>query len=158
MKNTILLIVLLLIFSCKKEGDKKDNKNQKDFDWVILNDKNKIPQQIKDFFVASEKEELKIANPDEEFNITDVVLKPNLPFRQLRLLEKKNQIWRMVYVQGGIGKSYQFYEFKIQGDTISEIKKGYSFENIETNDSLEYYIKKGNLKLKKLKFSYNWID
>ncbi|MNK51270.1 hypothetical protein D3C87_701680 [compost metagenome] len=158
MKNVIFLIVLLLIFSCKKEENKKNDKEREDFDWIILNDKNKIPEQIKDFFVASEKSELEIANPDEEFNITDVVLKPNLPFRQLRLLEKKNQIWRMVYVQGGIGKSYQFYEFKIQGDTISEIKKGYSFENIETNDSLDYYIKKGNLKLKKVKFSYNWID
>lgn len=154
MKNVIVLIVLLLIFSCSKDEEKKDNKNRTDFDWVILNDKNKIPEQIKDFFLAKENRELDIANPDEEFNITDVVLKPNLPFRQLRLLEKKNQTWRMVYIQGGIGKSYQFYEFKIQGDSISEIKKGYSFENIETNDSLEYYIKKDKVRFEKIKLKY----
>lgn len=92
----------------------------------------------------------------KNFNVTDVVLKPNLPFRQLRLLERKNQIWRMVYIQGGIGKSYQFYEFKIQGDTIYQIKKGYSFENIETNDSLEYYINKGKVKFEKIKIKYEY--
>ncbi|WP_312825799.1 hypothetical protein [Epilithonimonas sp.] len=158
MKKLILLIFLFLIFSCKKEEEKRDIINQKDGDWIILNDKNKIPEQIKDFFVASEKDELKIANPNEEFNVTDVVLKPNLPIRQLRLLEKKNEIWRMVYIQGGIGKSYQFYEFKIQGDTISQIKKGYSFKNIETNDSLEYYINKGNIKFEKIKIKYRNLD
>jgi len=156
MKKLILLIFLFLIFSCKKEEEKKDIINQKDSDWIILNDKKKIPEQIKYFFVASEKDELKIANPNEEFNITDVVLKPNLPSRQLRLLERKNQIWRMVYIQGGIGKSYQFYEFKIGGDSISQIKKGYSFENIETNDSLEYYINKGKVKFEKIKIKYEY--
>ena len=105
MKNVISLIGLLLIFSCEKKEEKKDIINQKDGDWIILNDKNKIPEQIKDFFLAKENRELDIVNPDEEFNRTDVVLKPNLPFRQLRLLEKKNQTWRMVYIQGGIGKS-----------------------------------------------------
>lgn len=142
------------MFSCKKKQDKNDNKNQKDVDWIILNDKKKIPIQIKDFFLAAEKEELDIANANEEFNMTDVVLKQNLPFRQLRLLEKKNQTWRMVYIQGGIGKSYQFYEFEIQEDTISKIKKAYSFENIETNDSLEYYINKGKVKFEKITIRY----
>ena len=158
MKNVIFLIVLLLIFSCKKKENTENNKKREDFDWVILNDKNKIPEQIKDFFVASEKDELKIANPNEKFNITDAGANNKLPFRQLRLLEKKNQTWRMVYIQGGIGKSYQFYEFKVQGDTISEIKKGTFFQNIETNDSLEYHLKKGNVKLKSVKFSYKWVD
>ncbi len=154
MKKLIILIFLLFIFSCKKENEIINNTNRKDTDWIILNDKNKIPEQITDFFVAAGKDELKIANPDEEFNSTDVVLKPNLPFRQLRLLERKNQIWRMVYVQGGIGKFYQFYEFKIQGDTISKIRKAYSFENIETNDSLQYYINKGKVNFEKIKIRY----
>lgn len=145
-------MILFPLFSCKKEI------NDNDLDWVILNDKSKIPEQIKDFFMASEKTELEIANPEEEFNLTDGGANYKLPFRQLRLLEKKNQTWRMVYIQGGIGKSYQFYEFKVQGDTISEIKKGTSFQNIETNDSLEYHLKKGNVKLKSVKFSYKWVD
>lgn len=113
-------------------GNSKQNEMQykepKDLDWKILNDKNKIPEQISDYFKAAENKTLYIANPDEKFNITDNVMNPDLPFRQLRLLEHKNHIWRMVYIQGGIGNSYQFYEFKIQADTISEIKKGYSFE------------------------------
>ncbi|NMR34855.1 hypothetical protein HIO71_11720 [Chryseobacterium aquaticum] len=152
MRKIILLIFVFFIISCKNE------KSRKDINWVVFNDKNKIPEQIKDFFQAAENGEIEIANPDEEFNTTDVVTKPNLPFRQLRLLEKKNELWRMVYIQGGIGKSYQFYEFKIQGDTISDVKKGYSFENIGTNDSLEYYIGKGKLKFEKVRLKYKWID
>lgn len=147
MKKLIILIALFtLIISCKKEDRlKKEN-------WIEYNDKNKLPIEIKDFFKSYEGEELKIANPDENFNLTDVVQYPNLPFRQLQLLEKKGSIWRMVYIQGGIGESNQFYEFKIQNDSIADIKKGYSFENIKTNDSLEYYIKKGKIVFEKLNF------
>ncbi|KUJ51196.1 hypothetical protein [Chryseobacterium sp. JAH] len=184
MKNILSLIVLIFIFSCERKSQQAVSKNHstviaidstavnidssdiktfnpddtKDLEWIVFNDKYKIPQQIKDFFQAAENGEINIANPDEEFNITDVVVKPNVPFRQLRLLEKKNELWRMVYIQGGIGRSYQFYEFKIQGDTISDVKKGYSFENIETNDSLEYFIKNGKVKFEKIKLKYNWID
>lgn len=152
MKNIFFLIVVFLIFSCKKEEAKKDE------NWFIVNDKNKIPQQIIDFFEAAENRPFEMANPDEEFNITDNVVNPSLPFRQLRLLENKNEIWRMVYLQGGIGESYQFYEFRIHRDTISNIKKAYSFENIETNDSLECYIKNGKVKFEKIKLKYKWID
>lgn len=152
MKNIFFLIVVFLIFSCKKKEAKKDE------NWFIVNDKNKIPQQIIDFFEAAENRPFEMANPDEEFNITDNVVNPSLPFRQLRLLENKNEIWRMVYLQGGIGESYQFYEFRIHRDTISNSKKAYSFENIETNDSLEYYIKNGKVKFEKIKLKYKWID
>ncbi|WP_312078202.1 hypothetical protein [Chryseobacterium sp.] len=149
MRKAFLSFLVLLCIYCSKGGEQ-----QKDVDWVILNDKNKIPEQIKDFFLASEKSELKIANPNEAFNIGDAVLDRDLPFRQLKLLEKKNDVWRLVYFQGGIGTSYQFYEFKIAGDTISSIRKGYSFENIESNDSLEYYIKRGKVKFDSVKIRY----
>lgn len=148
MRNTFLLFVILLCICCSK------SEQNQDIDWVVLNDKNKIPAEIKDFFLAAEDSELKIANPDEAFNIGDAVLERNLPFRQLRLLEKKNELWRLVYFQGGVGTSYQFYEFKIQGDSISEVRKGYSFKNIGSTDSLDYYIKKGNVKFDSIKIRY----
>ena len=146
MKKIFLLSALsLFCFSCQQ-----DEKNE-DLHWIILNDKNKIPMEIKDFFSAFEGKDLNIANPNEKFNLTDIKQYQNAPFRQLRLLEKKNNLWRLVYIQGGIGKSYCFYEFKIQGDTISNIRSGNSLENIETNDSLEYYIKKDKVKFTKIK-------
>ncbi len=141
-------MILLMIFSCEK-----DNRN-KDSDWVIFNHKNKIPEEIKDFFQATENSPFTTADPDEEFNSTDNETNSNISFRQLKLLEKKNKIWRLVFIQGGIGASYQYYQFKIQGDTISEIEKAYSFANIETNDSLEYYIKKGAVRFEKIEVRY----
>lgn len=150
MRKVLFSFIILVCICCSKSGQNHDA------DWIILNDKNKIPTQINDFFLASEKSELKITNPDEAFNIGDAVLHHNLPFRQLRLLEKKNERWRLVYLQGGIGTSYQFYEFKIQSDTISEIRKGYSFKNIGSNDSLEYYIKNGNVKFDTIKIKYKY--
>nr|WP_314494226.1 hypothetical protein [uncultured Chryseobacterium sp.] len=119
MKNIIFMTIILIVFSCKKE-------KETDLNWILLNDKNKIPGQIRDFFQAAENSKLFLANPDEEFNITDIILNPGLPSRQLKLLERKNHLWRMVFIQGDIGKSYQFYQFSIRGDTVSEIKKGYS--------------------------------
>ena len=149
MKKVIFFVLLIFSFiSCQK------NKKSNDENWIILNDKNKLPTEITDFFVTYEGESLQIANPNENFNITDVVKYPNAPFRQLRLMENKNDLWRLVYLQGGIGESHQYYEFSIKGDSITNIKKGYSFENIETNDSLEYYIKIGKVHLDNIKVTY----
>ena len=56
--------------------------------------------------------------------------------------------------KGGVGKSNKFYEFEVNKDTISKIKKGWSFENIRTNDSLEFYLKKGKINFEKIKIKY----
>lgn len=161
------MIAVLLLSNCSKEKSLKNeksivSKNNLPYkvinNWTIYNDKNKLPVEIKEFLNSYNHREFEIANPNEKFNTTDVMQYKNAPFRQLRLLENKNDIWRMVYVQGGIGKSTHFFEFEIQGDTISNIKKGYSFENIETNDSLEYYIKKGKVNFEKINIKYDWTD
>lgn len=149
-KIFFLLAFFLFCFSCQQEH-KTD-----DLQWTVFNDKNKIPIEIMDYFAAFEGIDLRISNPNEKYNVTDVKQYENAPFRQLRLLEKKNNLWRLVYIQGGIGKSFHFYEFKIQGDTISNIRKGNSLENIETNDSLEYYIKKGKVNFSEIKLKYKF--
>lgn len=142
MKNFFFVLKFFLFFSFLVSCDKEKKHIPKETKWKIYNDKKMFPEPIKNFFTSYYGADFVIANPNEKFNITDAVIDSKLPSQQLRLLENKNNFWRLVFVQGGIGKSYQYYEFEIKNDTISKITKGSSFENIETHDSLEYYMKK----------------
>ena len=48
--------------------------------------------------------EFKIANPNEDYCATDVVLDDSIPTRQLRFLCNNGNLWQMAYIQGGFGK------------------------------------------------------
>ena len=144
-------MLLCFLFSCKRENNSLGNSNN----WEIYKNVKYFPIPIKDFLEASYGNDFKLANPNEKFNITDVTVYPDKPHQQLCFLANKKNIWRLVYIQGGIGESNQFYEFEINNDTISKIKKGWSFENIKTNDSLDFYMKKETSILKKLKLNTN---
>ena len=150
MKKLIFILFLLFTFSCKKENSFVENSNN----WQIYTDVKYFPISIIEFLEALYGRDFKLANPNENFNITDVKVYPNKPHQQLCFLANKENIWRLVYIQGGVGKSNKFYEFELNKDTISKIKKGWSFENIRTNDSLEFYLKKGKINFEKIKIKY----
>ena len=83
-----------------------------------------------------EANDFKLANPNEKFNITDVTVYPDKPHQQLCFLANKKNIWRLVYIQGGIGESNKFYEFEINNDT----KKGLNNRKNRTkNFSIKYF-------------------
>lgn len=153
MKKVVFFLVLSLVFSCEKKESANFQKKQ---EWKIYTDTKEIPDPIIDFFEAYFKSDFKMSNPNEKFNRTDVIIYPDKSNQQLQFLANKNNIWRLVFIQGGIGLSNQFYEFEVNNDTISKVTKAYSFENIKTNDALEFYIKKGKVNFEKIKIKYEY--
>ena len=70
----------------------------------------------------------------------------SLPSRQLRLLAKKNDKWRMTYIQGGFGKYYVYIECKIHNDSILDFKIAESLSLIENNDTIDKLLSEHKLK------------
>ena len=100
MKKLIFILFLLFTFSCKKENSFVENSNN----WQIYTDVKYFPISIIEFLEALYGRDFKLANPNENFNITDVKVYPNKPHQQLCFLANKENIWRLVYIQGGVGK------------------------------------------------------
>src|SRR5690554_5861985 len=82
---------------------------------------------------------------------TDVIINDSVPTRQLRLLSRKNNIWRIAYVQGGFGKHYVYAECKIINDSISDFKISQTNLRLENNDSIDKYLADKKLEPKKVK-------
>ena len=150
----IILIILLIFISCAKKAEKVENDSIiKIPKWTLYNSKDSIPKQLNEVLLALNGE-TKISNPNEEFEVTDNISNDTLPTRQLQLLAKKNSEWRMTYIQGGFGKSYIYLQCKIRNDSLINLKKGYSFKSLDNNDSIEKYLKEGNLNVKEVKITY----
>ncbi|OAZ05588.1 hypothetical protein [Flavobacterium succinicans] len=137
MKN-ISIIFLLLFLSCSK----KENLNN---DWREINTKDSIPKQLSNVLLSINGN-LKIANPNEDFEATDNIVNENLPIRQLKLLAVKNNEWRLSYIQGGIGTSYFLIECTIKNDSLYNLKIANSLLDLDNNDSISKFIKQGKIK------------
>ena len=109
----IIFIIVLAFISCSKKEEKKTNISKiENSNWTLYNSKDSIPEQLNQVLMAINGE-TKIANSSEKFEATDNILNDSLPRRQLRLLARNKNEWRMSYIQGGIGKSYVYLECKI---------------------------------------------
>lgn len=133
---------LLMLQSCISNNLKND-------EWKTYNSKNKIPKVIKEFL--SYKGNFKIANPNEEFNLYDNETDEDLAYQQLRLLSTKQDKWRVVILVGGLGHSYYCYEFSVKNNVVFETKRAVIFEEINSDELWDYYVKKGDLKLETFK-------
>jgi hypothetical protein len=153
MRQSLLIIFLLFISCSKKEKDNVNSSIIENTKWRLYNSKDSIPKQLNEFLFVINGE-TKIANPNEEFEVTDNIVNDTLPTRQLQLLARKNNEWRMTYIQGGFGKSYIYLQCKIQNDSIINLKKGYSFKSSDNNDSIEKYLKERKLNIRDIKITY----
>lgn len=144
---TLIIILTLIIISCKKEIY---NKTRTNVEWTEYKSKDSIPKQIFYVLKALNGNE-KIADFNDDYEATDNITDTLLPTRQLKLLAKKKENWRLVYEQGGIGTSYYFIQCKIKSDTLYELKISNTLLPIENNDSISKFIKENKLKFKNIK-------
>ena len=147
MKNTIIIILILFSISCKREIKNISNKNP---EWTIYNSKDSIPKQFYYVLKALNGNE-KIADKNEEYEATDNISDANLPTRQLKLLAKKKENWRLVYEQGGIGTYYVLIQCKIKKDSLYELKIAETLLPIENNDSISKFIKENRIDFQSIK-------
>jgi hypothetical protein len=147
MKNTVIIILILFSISCKREIKKISVKNP---EWTIYYSKDSIPKQI--FYVLKALNgDGKIADINEKYEATDNISDENLPTRQLKLLAKKNENWRLVYEQGGIGTYNVFIQCKIKNDSLHELKIAQTLLPVENNDSISKFIKENRIDFKDIK-------
>ncbi|MET0946010.1 MAG: hypothetical protein ABWY22_11415, partial [Flavobacterium sp.] len=118
MNRTLIILLILILFSCKKE-EKSIRKNSQN--WIEYNSKDSIPKQLYQVLKAINGDE-KIADKDEDYEATDNISDERFPTRQLRLLAKNNDQWRLVYEQGGIGTYMVYIECQIKDDSLFALR------------------------------------
>ena len=64
------------------------------------------------------------------------------------MLARKENHWRLTYVQGGFAKYYVLVECYINGDSVSEFRTAETMIYISNNDSIDKLIKNKELKFK----------
>jgi hypothetical protein len=78
-----------------------------------------IPANVKRVFSELTREpSFALANPGQKYQVTDVVVDRNLPFRRLVFAGVKDDKWFVHYERGGRGHGYYVLLFKVdpQGD------------------------------------------
>jgi hypothetical protein len=140
MKNILFLTLILLISCSDKKSESTNSEVKLEQTWTEFNTKDSIPALLSLTLKKVLKNDFEIANLNEKFNKTDVIIYNSSPTRQLRLLSRKNNIWRMTYVQGGFGKHYVYAECKIINDSISDFKICQTVLKLENNDSIDIYL------------------
>ncbi|MNQ37244.1 hypothetical protein D3C85_507800 [compost metagenome] len=147
MNKTIIILLILILVSCKKE-EKSIGQNSQN--WIEYNSKDSIPKQLYQVLKAINGDE-KIADKDEDYEATDNISDERIPTRQLRLLAKNNDHWRLVYAQGGIGTYMVYIECKIKNDSLFALRVANTLLAIENNDSITKFIKEKRLELENIK-------
>lgn len=82
MKKTIIILLVLIFSSCKRE---EKNIRQSAQNWIEYDSKDSIPKQLLLVLRAINNDE-KIADKNEDYEATDNISDASIPTRQLRLL------------------------------------------------------------------------
>lgn len=146
----IALIFLIILISCSKKQENSNIEKNININWTEFNSKDSIPKQLK-YVLQAINGDAKIADKNEVYEATDNINDTTIPTRQLRMLARKNENWRLVYKQGGIGTYYVYIQCKIKSDTLYDLKTGNTLLNIENNDSISKFISNKALKLTEIK-------
>lgn len=148
----ILFPILILLISCTdKKSDQQKSTTELAESWTEFNTKDSIPELLTLTLKKVLQNDFEIANPNENFNKTDFIINDSIPNRQLRLLSRKNNFWRITYIQGGFGKHYVYAECKIKNDSISNFKITQSNLRLENNDSIDKFLLEKKLEPKNVK-------
>jgi len=103
--------------------------------FIKFNTKDKIPSFIKEQlpFINDSS----IANPNEEYNATDVVLNEHLPWRQIRYGAISNDVLVLYYDKGGFASTNVVMLISFGNDIVKDVWISHSYcENINSISSV----------------------
>lgn len=106
---------------------------------ITKNDKNKIPKFISNF-LKSTVDEFSIANPDEKWNASDIVIDKKIPRRKLIYFGEGKNMVLMTYNVGGIGKSTKILIFKFNKEKIEDFWSGTVLVDLKNKEEIIKYI------------------
>lgn len=146
-----VFILLFLISGCgehtEDNNDRDSVKKPQTAAWKEFRTKDSILKIFYKAYPKSKGEEFVIANPNEHWQKTDVIWNDTIPTRQLNFIANKGNDWRILYEEGGFGRSKIFAEFQIFGDTLKNYRGIYTNLNIDNNDSVESHLRRKKLVL-----------
>jgi hypothetical protein len=111
----------------------------KDNTFQISKDKKDIPLFIKQQLECL-AHNFSIANPNEQYNSTDVFTE-GLPSRQLLFLGTSEDVFAMTYLLGGFGTSAHIIFIKFKDDQIVDLWAGVSQQDLKSIHQILIYIK-----------------
>lgn len=112
--------------------------------WVVLDDKDSVPQLLRNTYFSMFGVELDLANPGEPFNATDNLI-DSLPTKQLTLLAHNGPEWRLAFRQGGFTTQYVLIQCKIEGDSVLSFQVGRTHAVLANLDSIDMLVHQGKL-------------
>lgn len=151
MKKVLFSILILLISCSDKKAEPQKTVTELEKNWAEFKTKDSIPKLLTLTLKKVLKNDFEIANPNEEFNRTDVIINDSIPTRQLRMLSRKSNTWRIAYIQGGFAKHYG----NIINDSISDFRISQTNLKLENNDSIDKYLADKKLIPKKVEIIIN---
>ena len=93
-----------------------------DGEFKIISTTDGIPANIKQAFSQlSGQRSFAMANPGQKFQVGDVIVNRNLPFRRLVFAGAADDRWFIHYERGGRGHSYYVIVFKVGSDNKPEL-------------------------------------
>ena len=147
-----ILILSIILMSCtEKKNNSRILTQSITENWIEYTTKDSIPELLELTLKEINKNDSKIADFNEKFEKTDVIINDSLPRKQIRLLAQRNENWRLSYIQGGFVKYYVYVECKIENDSIYDFKITESIYELENNDSIDKLIDENKIILKEIK-------
>lgn len=155
-----LCITLFQITACndKKRGnhlDEIDSFTWSELDTVryvinsgefeIYTDKSSLSPVIVQYITDLSGGEFPIANPDEAYNPTDVILPDDKRYRQkMYFILRKDNLWIMSWSRGGIGTSSGITLFEVKDKAVIRTVVAYSKEELLTPTDLKEALDRAN--------------
>jgi hypothetical protein len=104
-----------------------------------------IPKSLKDGFVrVTEEREFALADPDKEYQESDEITTPGLPFRRLVFAGSCGDRWFVHYEHGGIGLSYKVLIFRTDANgALRFLWGGSGCDRAKSLDNLRVLIASG---------------
>jgi len=88
-----------------------------DGDFTLVRSTSGLPAAIKSAFAAITREEqFELANPGQNYQMTDVIEEAGLPIRRLKFAGNYQNRWFLEYEHGGIGLSYAVIVLDVRPD------------------------------------------
>ncbi len=89
---------------------------------------------------------LELAEPGAEFQVTDVIFKPNLPIRQLILAGSSSDHCVVYYERGGIAHTFSVVLLRIDNGTAQFEWGGIAPRDVQSLDELKTLMVEGKIK------------